>query len=339
MQQFFYKQPFPLEAGGVLTELEIGYHTYGNLNSDGSNVVWICHALTASSAVADWWPGVVGEGCVINPQEHFIVCANIIGSCYGSSGPLSNDPATGTPYYNRFPTITIRDMVNAHILLRQHLGIQHIHLLAGGSMGGYQALEWAVMESNIIQQLFLLTTSATESAWGIAVHTAQRMSIEADSSWQDNNADAGRNGLKAARAIGMLTYRNYGIMTQAQSDTDPAKLDDYKASSYIRYQGDKLANRFNAYSYWLLTKALDTHHIARSRSADVNSVLQSIKQRILILGISSDILCPLAEQEQMAAAMPNASLVTIDSVYGHDGFLVEAEQISKTLRNWLQQDK
>jgi homoserine O-acetyltransferase len=339
MQHFFYKQSFPLEAGGSLAELEIGYHTYGNLNSDGSNVVWICHALTASSAVADWWPGVVGEGCVINPQEHFIVCANIIGSCYGSSGPLSKDPATDAPYYNRFPAITIRDMVKAHILLRQHLGILQIHLLVGGSMGGYQALEWAIMESNIIQQLFLLTTSATESAWGIAVHTAQRMSIEADSSWQENSADAGSNGLKAARAIGMLTYRNYGIMTQAQSDTDSAKLDDYKASSYIRYQGDKLANRFNAYSYWLLTKALDTHHIARGRSTDVNTMLKSMTQRSLILGISSDILCPLAEQEQIAGAMPNATMVTIDSVYGHDGFLVEAEQISNTLRNWLQQYK
>lgn len=339
MQQFFHKQSFPLEAGHVLAELEIGYHTYGNLNSDGSNVVWICHALTASSAVADWWPGVVGEGYVINPQEHFIVCANIIGSCYGSSGPLSNNPATGTPYYNRFPAITIRDMVNAHILLRQHLGVQQIHLLVGGSMGGYQALEWAIMESNIIQQLFLLTTSATESAWGIAVHTAQRMSIEADSSWQNNNADAGRDGLKAARAIGMLTYRNYGIMTQAQSDNDSTKLDNYKASSYIRYQGEKLANRFNAYSYWLLTQALDTHHIARGRGGDVSSVLKQITQRSLILGISSDILCPLTEQEQMTTAMPNAKLITIDSVYGHDGFLVEAEQISKTLFSWLKHHK
>lgn len=202
-------------------------------------------------------------------------------------------------------------------------------------MGGYQGMEWALMESDRIEQLFLLATSATESAWGMAVHAAQRLAITADVTWNLPSADAGKNGLKAARAVGILSYRNYGIMIKTQSDSDADKLDNYKADSYIQYQGNKLADRFNAYSYWLLTKALDTHHIARGRGGNVDAVLQTMKQRTLIIGISSDILCPLNEQQHMAEQMPDATLVEIDSIYGHDGFLVEVEKISEALTNWL----
>ncbi|HYE54021.1 MAG TPA: homoserine O-acetyltransferase, partial [Chitinophagaceae bacterium] len=278
MQLFHYNQPFPLEGGATLPNLTIAYNTYGKLNADRSNVVWVCHALTASSGVTDWWPGVAGEGQVINPNEHFIVCANILGSCYGSSGPLTNDPSTNTPYYSRFPFITIRDMVRAHSLLRQHLGIDSIYLLAGGSMGGYQALEWCIMEPQAIQNLFLLATSASETAWGIAIHTTQRLAIEADQTWQNDTPDAGAKGLKAARGVGLLTYRNYDILLQKQSDPDPEKLDSFRASSYISYQGDKLVKRFNAHSYWILTKAMDSHNLARGRGGDIEQTLQSIVQ-------------------------------------------------------------
>lgn len=335
MQQFVYGQPFQLESGNSIPSVEISYYTYGTLNADGSNVVWICHALTANADTAEWWPGVVGENCVLDPKKYFIVCANILGSCYGSSGPLSIDPTTAKPYYHSFPVISIRDMVNTHILLRKHLGIEKIHLLVGGSMGGYQALEWAIMESERIEKLFLLATSATESAWGIAVHTAQRLAIEADATWKESTTTAGKNGVKAARAIGLLTYRNYGIMVKTQSDIDTEKLDNYKAASYINYQGNKLSDRFNAYSYWLLTKALDSHHIARGRGGNTDAVLKSIQQPTLIIGISSDILCPVIEQQHMASVMPNAQLVEIDSAYGHDGFLVEATEISTILKKWL----
>lgn len=336
MELFVYDKPFLLEGGTTLQGMEITYYTYGTLNEDASNVVWICHALTANADPAEWWPGIIGENAVINPEKYFIVCANILGSCYGSSGPMSKNPATGLPYYNSFPAISIRDMVNAHILLRTHLGIKKIQLLVGGSMGGYQALEWAIMESKHIEQLFLLATSPTESAWGKAIHAAQRLGIEADATWMQAHPEAGKNGLKAARAIGMLSYRNYGIMVKTQSDKDAEKLDDYKAASYINYQGNKLADRFNAFSYWLLTKALDTHHIARGRGGNVNAILKTIHQRTLIIGISSDILCPLTEQQHMADEMPNASLVQIDSLYGHDGFMVEVEKISACLQDWMQ---
>jgi homoserine O-acetyltransferase/O-succinyltransferase len=334
MKHFSYDQPFLLESGKVLNELNIAYHTYGHMKEDGSNVVWICHHLTANSDASLWWSGIVGTGAILDPSKYFIVCANILGSCYGSTGPLSTDPETGRPYFMNFPQVTIRDMVKAHILLREHLGIRKINMLIGGSMGGYQALEWAVTEDDLIDNLVLLSTSATESAWGIAVHTSQRMAIEADCTWQDSSPDAGKNGLKAARAMGLISYRNHGILVKKQTDPDTDKLDDYKASSYIQYQGEKLVSRFNTHSYWILTKAMDSHHIGRGRDGSVSDVLKGINQRTLVFGIHSDILCPLTEQEFLSKHIPDSRLIAIDSAYGHDGFMVEADIITRYLKDW-----
>ncbi|ULQ56640.1 homoserine O-acetyltransferase [Flavihumibacter rivuli] len=338
LQRFESDEPLMLENGGVLPRLEIAYHTYGQLNADASNVVWVCHALTANADAADWWNGFVGGNGAIDPGRHFIVCANILGSCYGSSGPLSVDPSSGSLYYSRFPMVTIRDMVNAHIRLRKHLGIDRIKLLMGGSMGGYQVLEWALMEPEVVETLFLIATSAAESAWGISIHEAQRLAIEADSTWRDSSPGAGSNGLKAARAIGMLTYRNYAIMCERQSDPDNSKVDGFKAASYIRYQGDKLVQRFNAQSYWILSRSMDSHNISRGRGATVEEVLSTIRQKTLVIGIASDLLCPPEEQRKMARGIPGANYVEIDSAFGHDGFLVEAAEISKILVAWMDGD-
>ena len=335
MNYFNYPHKIALEGGDSLPSITIAYSTYGTMNADKSNVVWVCHALTANSEAAEWWAGLIGSDQVIDTEKHFIVCANILGSCYGSSGPLSINPITEAPYYSSFPLVTIRDMVKAHILLREHLGIEKIFLLMGGSMGGYQAMEWCITENDRIGQVFLLATSATESAWGIAIHTAQRLAIEADQSWQSASAEAGANGLKAARAIGMLTYRNYNIMVARQTDPDTDKLDHYKASSYIEYQGDKLVQRFNAMSYWLLTKSMDSHHIGRGRGGNTALILKDIIQKTLLIGINSDILCPIAEQQFLNRHLPNANLVVIDSNYGHDGFMVETSIISQHLANWM----
>jgi len=337
IQQYICESPFLLECGETLHGVEIAYHTYGKMNASGTNVIWVCHALTANSDAVDWWKGLVGEGCLINPDEYYIVCANIIGSCYGSTGPLSINTASQQPYFSNFPLVTIRDMVAAHIMLRKHLGIQSIHLLMGGSMGGYQVLEWAVMEPSVIKKLFLIATSPSESAWGVAVHTAQRLAIEADTTWRHHTVEAGSAGLKAARAIGMLTYRNYATFQEKQTDPDPEKIDNFKASSYINYQGQKLVNRFNAYSYWLLTKAMDSHHLARGRGGNLIAVLQSVQQPTLIIGISSDILCPIDEQQFMATYMPNAELKIIHSTYGHDGFIIETQQITNLLKPFIYQ--
>ncbi len=332
-KQYIHPFPFQTESGVILPGLEIAYHTYGKLNPAKSNVIWVCHALTANSDVAQWWPGLVGAGKIFDPESDFIVCANILASCYGSSGPASTNPQTGKPYYASFPVITIRDMVQAHILLRKHLGIDSIKLCLGGSMGGYQVLEWALEEQHVLNSIFLIATSAAESAWGIAIHTAQRLAIEADPSWRNDDLQAGAKGLKAARAIGMLTYRNYKAFVAAQSDKTH-QLGNYRAESYIHYQGDKLVKRFNAQSYHLLTRAMDSHQMGRGRDS-LEKTLSQIKTPALIIGIGSDQLCPTEEQRFIAQHLPNSGFHEIDSTYGHDGFLIEGEKIAVILHDFL----
>lgn len=334
MKIYHYKEPLVLENGAGLKELHIAYHTWGTINEKKDNVIWICHALTANSNAQEWWPNLIGEGLLFDTTNYFIVCDNILGSCYGTTGPSSINPDTAAPYYHSFPSITIRDMVKAHEVLRQYLGIQKIHLLVGGSMGGYQAMEWCIMKPALIKNLFLITTSAKETAWGIGIHTAQRMAIELDSSWKESGAKSGNEGLKIARAIGMLTYRSYESFVKTQTDEDSDKLDHFKASSYLVYQGNKLANRFSAYSYWVLTKAMDTHNIARGRE-ELTSVLKAIRAKTFVIGITSDLLCPVQEQQAIAEYIPDAIFVAINSIYGHDGFLVETEAITHHLSAWL----
>ena len=334
VQVYHHRQSFPLESGGQLPEITIAYQTWGTLNERGDNVIWICHALTANAAAKEWWPNLIGDGLVFDTTRYFVVCANILGSCYGSTGPSSINPQTSKPYVHSFPFITIRDMVKAHILLRQHLGISSIHLLAGGSMGGYQALEWAVMEPKTIRHLFVITSSAKESPWGVAIHTAQRMAIETDSTWQNGDLSDGREGLKVARAIGMLTYRSYESFVKTQADNNNEKVDGFLASSYIKYQGEKLANRFTALSYWTLSKAMDSHNLARGRGS-LADVLKAIEAKTLVIGITSDLLCPLQELQFLSTHIPGATYAAIDSLYGHDGFLVETASITEHLQRWL----
>lgn len=329
--RFRLPEPFTTETGITLAELDLFYCTAGELTS-GKKVAWVCHALTASADCISWWPELIGEGKAINPEEYFIICVNIPSSCYGSTGPLSIDPESGEKYYETFPFFTVRDIVRSFIALRKHLGIEMIDLLIGGSMGGYQCLEWSIMEPELIKNLVLVATGAKESAWGIAIHTAQRLAIEADNSFGTNYDLAGAKGLKAARAIGMLTYRNYEAFVMTQSDTDE-RIDGFKASSYIDYQGDKLVNRFNAYSYWLLTKTMDAHNVARERGT-MEDALQRVQAKTLIIGISTDFLCPVAEQKMMAEKIPSAQYAEIQSPFGHDGFLVEGKKIGEVINSW-----
>lgn len=328
-----YHQPFTLETGGGLPSLEIAFHTYGKLNEKKDNVIWVCHALTANSDVYDWWNGLFGKDKLFHEGNYFIVCANIIGSCYGTTGPLSNDPATAAPYFNSFPLVTVRDLVHAHKILKAHLGIEKINIGIGGSLGGYQLLEWAVTDPEIFDHLILMATSAKESSWGRAIHAAQRMAIEADCTFRKNSPEGGREGLKTARAIGLLTYRNYEIFCSKQPDPDTI-YENFNAGSYLEHQGEKLAARFNAYSYRALTRTMDSHNLARGRGT-LENVLGKIKAKTLVIGISSDILCPVAEQRFLAKHIPGATLIEIDSPYGHDGFLIEHELLSRNIRNFL----
>lgn len=322
-----------LENGDILRQPTVAYHTYGQMNIDKSNVIWIFHALTANSDVMDWWPGLVGEGKLFDPAKYFIVCANMLGSCYGSTGPTSINPATKQQYLHSFPDVTIRDIVQSQIELKKHLGVDKIKMAVGGSCGGYQALEWLLMDPTTIENYTICVTSPKESAWGIAVHTAHRTAIELDPTWSENIEAAGNNGLKGARQIGLLFYRNHEIYHQKQTEPTNDKTRDFKATSYLKYQGEKLAKRFNAISYYKLTEVLDTHNIARKRDEDIRNTLKRIKQKGLVVSISSDLLCPPAEQQFMANNLPNAQYVLIDSLYGHDGFLLEFTKLGEAMQN------
>jgi homoserine O-acetyltransferase/O-succinyltransferase len=325
-----------LESGETLHRPEVVYHTYGTLSPAKDNVVWICHALTANADAADWWSGLVGPGKFIDPEKYFIVCANILGSCYGTTGPLSINPETAKPYYHTFPLVTVKDMVAAHVLLRQHLGIGRIHLGIAGSLGGHQLLEWLVREPGVFAQAAVIATSARHSPWGIAFNESQRFAIEQDPTWAQSNPAAGLNGLKVARAIAMLSYRSYDTYHLAQLDTSD-KIDGYRASSYQRYQGEKLAKRFNAYSYYTLSKAMDSHDISRGLGGEVAEVLQTITTPILAVSITSDLLFPPHEQEFIAKHVPNGTHRSITSIYGHDGFLLEFEALSGLLEEFVTQ--
>lgn len=304
------------------------------LNSDRSNVVWICHALTGNADPGDWWSGMVGAGKYFDPARDFIVCANVLGSCYGSTGPLSINSVTGKPFYHDFPMITVRDMVSALDLLRQELGIEKIHTCIGGSVGGEQALEWAISQPNLIENLVLIAVSAVASPWCIAFNEAQRMAILADPTWFEQRDDAGISGMKAARAMAMISYRNYDTYGFTQALDNNEQLDDYKAAGYQRYQGEKLADRFNAFTYWVLSKVMDSHNVGRNRGSILNALGQ-VKARTLVVGIRSDLLFPPGEQQFLARHIPAAVYEEIDSLYGHDGFLIEFRPLTSILRKWM----
>ncbi len=334
LQIFHHKKSFALESGSALPHIEIAYHTYGNFEAGKSKVVWICHALTANSDAADWWKGLVGENDFFNPSEYFIVCANVLGSCYGTTGPLSINTETGKSYFKEFPFITVRDMVQAHILLRKHLGVEKIHVAIGGSLGGQQVLEWAVTEPDVFENIVPIATNARHSPWGIAFNEAQRMAITSDITWGDESAHAAYEGLKAARAIAMLSYRHYNTFQQTQLE-EIDKADNLKASSYQQYQGEKLAKRFNAYSYYTLSKAMDSHNLARGRNRSVEEVLKTIKAKACCIGLNTDILYPPDEQKYLEQYILNAEYHELETLFGHDGFLLEFEQLNRILREFL----
>lgn len=330
---FNYRHEFSLEQGGLLEEFCLSYSTIGKLNADKSNVVWVCHALTANSDVTEWWKGLFTKGGFYDPDEYFIVCANMLGGCYGSTGPLSIDPRKGTPYYHSFPRITNLDIIRSFDLLRQYLELPEINTIIGGSMGGQQALEWCIYQPEVFSNMIGLATNARHSPWGIAYNESQRMAIAQDSSWSENSPIAGMNGMKAARAIALLSYRSYDIYLENQLDSDDV-IKDFRASSYQQYQGKKLQSRFNAYTYWCLSQAMDAHNVGRNRGG-MSEALKLIKARCYFIGISTDNLFPTEEQRFLANNIENAELSIIDSVYGHDGFLVETEKINSVLKESL----
>ncbi len=332
---FYFKGRFTLESGHTLEGYHLGYHTYGVLNAKADNAVWIFHALTANSDAAVWWSGLVGEGKLLDPEKYFIVCVNMPGSCYGSIGPLDTVPAKAQPFYHEFPFFTTRDMVKAYQPLKDMLGIKKIYIGIGGSMGGQQLLEWAIEEPALFEYIIPIATNAFHSAWAKAFNASQRWSIEADASWPEQRPDAGIEGMKIARSIALLSYRHYETYGIYQAESSTETLENYKSESYQKYQGEKLAKRFNAFSYYKLLQSMDAHSVGRARGG-IENALQQITAKTLAIGIKTDILFPFSEQQFLAAHIPGAQFSLINSIYGHDGFLLAATAIEALVSVFIQ---
>lgn len=335
MTQYLHiSHPFALESGETLPSLTAAYHTYGELNAARDNVIWVCHALTANSDCEDWWPGLVGQGFTIDPDKYFIVCVNMLGSSYGSTSPKSIDPETHTPYRLDFPLVTTRDNARFFGLVANYLGIGRIRLLMGGSMGGQHAGEWACLQPDRFDLLCLLATNARHSPYGIALNESQRMALRADQTLGTDTPDAGRLGLEAARSVAVLSYRHYRTYLATQQQPDPEDFDDFRASSYQRYQGYKLWKRFDPCCYYTLTRSMDTHHLGRGRGCSADA-LNKITATTLIISIDTDVLFPTEEQAFLSRYIPNSRLDVMSSDYGHDGFLVETPTIGLLLADFL----
>ena len=336
-QVYKYDKAFTLESGEVLPSLEIAFDTFGVRNGDDSNIIWVCHALTANSDVADWWPHTVEKGCFLDPEKYFTVCANFLGSHYGTTGPLSVNPATGEKWYGDFPRVSVRDMVRVHQLLAEHLGIKRVKLLIGSSIGGFQCLEWSVMQPDFAERAAFIATTPRTKPWASAFNESQRMAIEDDPTFGNRTDDAGAAGMATARSIALLSYRGGMAYDKTQEDAEPNEAGfERRVLSYQRYQGEKLRRRFNAYSYYRLSQAVDSHNLGRGRGK-VEDVLKQIKAKSLVVAITSDILFPPSDHTIMVENIPNVEYHLIDSDFGHDGFLVEHKQLNDIILNFLKE--
>ncbi|NOX37056.1 MAG: homoserine O-acetyltransferase [Calditrichaeota bacterium] len=367
-----------LEMGGQLKRITVAFEAYGNLNAEKTNVILVCHALTGSSHAADlenrapelfaeafekhaaplepsrlgtiqhypgWWNALIGPGKALDTEKYCILVPNLLGSCYGTTGPLSRDPISGSPYRTRFPSITVRDMVRVQQLLMKTLGIRQLNAVVGGSLGGMQVLEWALMFPQQVQAIIPIATSARHSPWAIAFNEVSRRAILNDPAWQEGNyTHPPVNGMKLARMIAMISYRSFSSFLQKFSrqmmelPLPSHGFSDnpfFQVERYLHYQGDKFFLRFDANSYLYLTRAMDWHDITRGRGS-LPDVLEKVTVPALFIGIQSDVLYPVEEQKEMARHVPMAEYREIQSPHGHDAFLIEFDQLAAILKPFLE---
>ena len=344
--------PLALELGGELVRVALAYETYGELNARGDNAVLVCHALTGSGHAAGrtdreevpgWWDPLIGPGKAIDTRRYFVVSSNVLGGCYGSTGPSSLDPETGRPYALDFPRYTVRDMVEVQRRLIDRLGVRSLAAVIGGSMGGMQVLEWAAMFPERVRAIAPIAIGPRHSAWAIGLNEVARRAITSDPAWQGGGYALDRQperGLGLARAIAMLSYRSFDSLEQKFGRERTAASSDllgksFEIESYLDYQGVKLVQRFDANTYLYLTRAMDDYDIAAGRDK-ASRVLGRMTMPALVMGIASDVLYPEAEQRALADALPRATYATIRSPHGHDAFLIEFPQVAAHLRRFLQ---
>ena len=328
-QQLLLPAPFTVESGATLSRVTVAYQTWGTRAPSGDNAVLVCHALTGSADVADWWGALIGPDGALDPERDFVICSNVLGSCYGTSGP-------GTPEWDAVfgarpdaPAVTVRDVVHVQRRLLAALGVTRVRLAIGGSMGGMQALEWALLYPEMVDAIAVLAAPAVHAPWAVALAEAQRQAIFADPEWP---AGPAARGLATARMMGMISYRG-ALSFEARfggSREDPSQPD---VTRWLHRHGERLVQRFDARAYVALTHVLDSHDVGRGRGG-VQAALARITQPALVIGIDTDVLYPPHEMRALAEGLPNSDLVWLTSPHGHDAFLIEQDDVLRAVRTF-----
>jgi homoserine O-acetyltransferase len=354
-----FAEPLPLDCGRSLSPVTVAYITHGTLNADKSNAVLICHALTGDQFVASanpvtgkpgWWVSLVGPGKPIDTDRYFVICANVIGGCMGSTGPADIDPATAKPYGLSFPLITIRDMVRAQKMLVDALGIEKLFAVVGGSMGGMQVLQWAASYPENVRACIPIACAARHSAQNIALHEVGRQAIMADPDWKNGEyLNAGTfpsKGLSVARMAAHITYlseaalqRKFGRNLQNRASLSFQFAPDFQIESYLHYQGASFVDRFDANSYLYITRAMDYFDLAEEHGGQLAAVFRGSPTRFCIISFSSDWLFPPSENKYIAHALNavagNVSFVEIKSDKGHDAFLLDEPEMFAAVEGFM----
>ncbi len=350
--------PLRLDGGVLLSPVEIAYETYGQLAADGGNAILICHALTGDQHVASnhpitgkpgWWTRMIGPGKPIDPARHFIVCANVLGSCMGSSGPATVNPATGAPWGMSFPVITIRDMVRAQAMLLDHLGVARLKAVVGGSMGGMQALSWPATFPDRVEAAVVIASTARHSAQNIAFHEVGRQAVMADPRWNGGAYYEGEppaSGLAVARMAAHITYlseagltEKFGRKLQAREAKTFGFDADFQVESYLRHQGLSFVDRFDANAYLYITRAMDYFDLAEEHGGVLANAFRETKARFCLVSFDTDWLYPTRDSRSIVHALNAAgapvSFVELSSPFGHDAFLLEAPELNRVVDGFL----
>ncbi len=359
---FAEDEPFVLESGAALRPVTLAYETYGRLNAERSNAILICHALSGGAHAAGylslddaqpgWWDDCIGPGKAFDTDRYFVICSNVLGSCYGSSGPSSVDPATGEPYGLHFPVVTIGDMVRAQVRLLDYLGIERLLAVAGGSMGGMQVLEWAAHHPERLRAAIPIATTARHSPMLIAFSEVGRQAIYADPAWnQGDYYTNGRRpdaGLSVARMVGHITYlseqsmhQKFGRRLQGRERYGYEFQTEFEIESYLKHNGDKFTRRFDANSYLYVTKALDYFDLAGQHGGSLAAAFEhATETAFLVISFTSDWLYPSYHSKELVKALTAAgcdvTYLDIESSWGHDAFLVEVETMTRLLGSFLE---
>lgn len=348
-----------LDSGRTLAPLDVAYRTYGTLDADASNAVLVCHALTGDQHAANahpvtgkpgWWARAIGPGSIIDTDRHFVICANVLGSCLGSTGPASIDPATGEPYGLDFPVVTIRDMVRAQALLVESFGVKRLFAVIGGSMGGMQVLQWAALYPERVFAAMPIATAARHSAQNIAFHEVGRQAVMADPEWRGGRYWAHdtvpRKGLGVARMAAHVTYlsqealaRKFGRDLQDRDALTFGFDADFQVESYLRHQGVTFVERFDANAYLYLTRAMDYFDLAADHGGRLADAFKATKTRFCVVSFTSDWLFTTADARRIVralnAAAASVSFVEIETDKGHDAFLLDEPELDDVMRGFL----